>query len=980
MSLNDFEYGRILGKGVFGSVCIVKRKEDNEIYAMKRVKIGGLTKKELENSFNEVRLLASLNHKNVIGYREAFYDQKSKTLNIVMEYADDGDLSTKIKNAIKKKQYFSENIIWSTLIQILQGLNYLHKSNIIHRDLKSANIFLTKKGIVKIGDLNVSKIIGKNMAITQTGTPYYASPEIWNDQPYNYKCDIWSTGIIIYEMAALKLPFRGTSMNVLYQNVMKGEFQPLSCKYSKDLQNIIKMILIINPKNRKTAEELLNCDIIKNKILEIGFGDENCNKEERALLMKTIKIPKNINLVNGQLPKKNYKKDRKINMMQMFENDEYETAKNSFYHPNNGEKKLFNYMIYNNDNNNIINNYNIGKNINNYNRNIYNNNININNSNNNVNNNIHNMNIIKSNNMNNNINKNFVTPLKYKPLMQKEYIDKLSNLMNNNVILSANNNNNANNLMVIPKNNNERYLQNLQNSNKISQKVSTNISTNATINTINNNNQNFNNNRYMLNNKKISITDNSNSNISNILDNNNISNNNYPKIKNNNYRSRQKSVSSKDSLHISTSNIYNNNQNKNILFNNITSFSKNISNNMKNKLNIPNDLSEIHRYEMHQMNRNINTNITNNNIQDISNISQRPRSKNLPPKYQQKGTINKNNNYFLNNLNNYENINNNNKRVVKRSNLKKGRYNINNNNISNINTDNISNNRVRASSQMRGKQNLNVMDEYQMEYNKLIKQINYLSSLVEDKQKENKYIQRNKTDLIPEKLDEKINKNLLHLGNLNKIFRQNNKNINVKININNNYNNINNLNISNQNNINKNNNINNLVRNKSAVHSNMNNDRYNYEYGNSISNNNNKRINRPKSCLRIDDNREKLNNRLLNDNNEKYSDLYKYYYQKYKENKNINVENNNGRKIIYEKINIINNKKGENRQYEKCGEKIRYVGNGNFYNDYNRDIIKNSNLLKFNNEYSIHNFLNKDNKSHKDGPRIILPNKIMNLQ
>ena len=106
MSLEDFEYGRILGKGVFGSVLIVKRKEDNEIYAMKRVKIGGLTKKELENSFNEVRLLASLNHKNVIGYREAFYDQTSKTLNIVMEYADDGDLSTKIKQAIKRQIFF----------------------------------------------------------------------------------------------------------------------------------------------------------------------------------------------------------------------------------------------------------------------------------------------------------------------------------------------------------------------------------------------------------------------------------------------------------------------------------------------------------------------------------------------------------------------------------------------------------------------------------------------------------------------------------------------------------------------------------------------------------------------------------------------------------------------------------------------------------------------------------------------------------
>ena len=984
MSLNDFEYGKMLGKGVFGSVCVVKRKEDKEIYAMKRVKIGGLTKKELENSFNEVRLLASLNNKNVIGYREAFYDQKSKTLNIVMEYADDGDLSTKIKNSIKKREYFSENTIWSTLIQILEGLKYLHKSNIIHRDLKSANIFLTKNGIVKIGDLNVSKIIGKNMAaITQTGTPYYAAPEIWNDQPYNYKCDIWSTGCIIYEMAALKLPFRGTSMSILYQNVMKGEFQPLSFRYSKDLQNIIKMILIINPKNRKTAEDLLNCDIIRKKMSEIGIGEEfNDRGEERALLMKTIKIPKNINLVNGQLPKKNYKKERQRNMMQMFENDEYETAKNSFYHPNNGEKKNFNYMMYNNIGINNINNS--GKNINNYNKSIYNNNninnMNFNNNlNSNVNNNINIMNV--NNNKNNNINKSYISPLKYKPLIDKQCLDKLSNIANNDIVLPSNIY--TNNLTTIQKNNNEYHQ---QNPNKFIRK----IYNNNIINQVNDNNyQNLNNNRYIFNNKKITITDNSNM---NSLLGNNISNNNYSKIKNNS-QSRQKSINSKDSLHISTSNIYNynnpnSNTNKNNLYNNITSFARNNSN--KNKLNIQSDLSEIRRYEIQQMkNRNISTNVTSNNIPDINSINQRQKSKNFSSKFQQKSSVHKSkiNYYMLNNLNNYENINNNNnRRSVKRNNLKKGRYNLNTNNninVSNINTDNISNNKTRALSQLRGKQNLNAMDEYQMEYNKLVKQISYLSSLVEDKQKENKLLQRNKTDLMNEKLDERHNKNLLNLRNLNKIFKQNldSKNINVKININNNYNNINNLNINRSNNANKNNNnINNpLVRNKSVINTNANNNNYYYEYGNALLDNNNKRINRPKSCLRIDDNKEKSNNRLVNDNNEKYSDIYKYYYQKYKENQIINTEKINNRKIVYEKINIINNQKGENRKYERCGEKIRYVGNGNFYNDYNRDIIKNSNLLKSNDQYSIHNFLNKDSRTHKNGPRIILPNKIMNL-
>ena len=101
-----------------------------------------------------MRALASFSHPNIIGYKEAFFDEKSSTLNIEMEYADDGNLSTKIKNNSKRHVNFDETRIWCILIKILK-LNYLHKSRIIHRDLKSANIFLTKKEIVKIGDLNV---------------------------------------------------------------------------------------------------------------------------------------------------------------------------------------------------------------------------------------------------------------------------------------------------------------------------------------------------------------------------------------------------------------------------------------------------------------------------------------------------------------------------------------------------------------------------------------------------------------------------------------------------------------------------------------------------------------------------------------------------------------------------------------------------------------------------------------------------------
>ena len=336
MSLNDFEFREKLGTGSFGSVYIVKRKENQKIYAMKRVRLINLGEKEKQNSFNEVRLLASFFHPNIIGYKEAFFDEKSSTLNIVMEYADDGDLSTKIKNNLKRHVNFDETTIWSILIQILEGLNYLHKSRIIHRDLKSANIFLTKKGIVKIGDLNVSIIAKKNLAVTQTGTPYYAAPEVWEHESYNNKCDIWSVGCIAYEMASLRVPFRGTSIHQLYLNIMKGNYEDIPNIYSNDLRNIIRTILCLDPVKRPSAEELLNNDIIKQKIRSIGLI--NSENDETALLMKTIKIPNNISQINLQLPQKQYSKDH--NIEQMMKNDEYEIAKKNYYRPESAGKMI----------------------------------------------------------------------------------------------------------------------------------------------------------------------------------------------------------------------------------------------------------------------------------------------------------------------------------------------------------------------------------------------------------------------------------------------------------------------------------------------------------------------------------------------------------------------------------------------------------------------------------------------------------------
>ena len=308
-SLSDFEILKKIGKGSFGSVYLVKRKKDSKIYALKSVILSNLPKNQQESSVNEVRILASVHHQNVISYKEAFWDDNTSSLNIVMEYADDGDLYTKIKKMKEEKIFFEEKTIWDYTIQIIQGLKALHDKNIMHRDLKSENIFLTKNYKCKIGDMNVSKVLKEKLLMTQTGTPYYASPEVWMSKPYSFKSDLWSIGCVIYEMCELKTPFTGKDMDDLFINVCMNKTERINKRYSDDLWFMIKKLLEVNVDKRYNCKQFLECDIVKNKINEFN-SIENNNEEsvDNSLLLNTI-IFRDIKDIKRQLPNKKYYND-----------------------------------------------------------------------------------------------------------------------------------------------------------------------------------------------------------------------------------------------------------------------------------------------------------------------------------------------------------------------------------------------------------------------------------------------------------------------------------------------------------------------------------------------------------------------------------------------------------------------------------------------------------------------------------------------
>jgi len=350
--MDNFEIICKLGSGGFSKVYKVKRKIDNQIYALKKVQILNLSEKQKLSSLNEIRVLASIKNKYIINYKEAFIDEKDCTLCLVMEYADKGDLEKRIKEQKEKGKYFNEKDIWKVFIQIVNGLKSLHDQGIMHRDIKSSNIFLFSNGMAKIGDLNVCKILSNdNLGHTQAGTPAYAAPEVWMEKPYGLKSDIWSLGCVLYEMITLKCPFREDNMMKLYNKILVGEYKKIPNKFSEELNWIVGKMINSEINKRFSCEEILNCEYIKKRIEQndnnyniksysekkineciiknyknkinynlnnslykhINKKEENKEDDNGTQLLKTIHMPNNFLYLKDELPRANYNNKMKSN-------------------------------------------------------------------------------------------------------------------------------------------------------------------------------------------------------------------------------------------------------------------------------------------------------------------------------------------------------------------------------------------------------------------------------------------------------------------------------------------------------------------------------------------------------------------------------------------------------------------------------------------------------------------------------------------
>lgn len=302
-SLADFKQLALLGEGAYSTVYKAMRLADSEIYAVKKVKLPSLSDKEKQNALNEVRLLASVHSEHIIAYKEAFFDDKTRCLCIVMEFSDSGDLFQQITKCQKEKTHMREADVWRYIGGMAHGLKALHDMRILHRDLKCANVFLSTKGadiVAMLGDFNVSKVAKRGLCMTQTGTPYYASPEVWRDMPYDAKSDMWSLGCVIYEMVALRPPFRAEDMEGLYRKVLRGQYPRIPQHFSHDLSEVIGVLLQVNPQHRPSVDQLLQMPVMRR---HAAVDEPHCRASD---LLQTIKLPKNVIDISDCLPGPQY--------------------------------------------------------------------------------------------------------------------------------------------------------------------------------------------------------------------------------------------------------------------------------------------------------------------------------------------------------------------------------------------------------------------------------------------------------------------------------------------------------------------------------------------------------------------------------------------------------------------------------------------------------------------------------------------------
>ncbi|CAD5125400.1 DgyrCDS13634 [Dimorphilus gyrociliatus] len=259
-----------LGKGACAIVHLVKHEGNKELYALKKIELDESRKTRTKDAVvKEANIMATLKHPHIVTYRASFFDANERNLFIVLDYCDGGTLDDKIREAVKNEQNIPERDVLRYFLQITQALRFLHSHKILHRDVKSSNVFLNRSASTcKLGDFGIAKMMNETMdkASTCVGTPCYLSPEMCQDIPYSSQSDIWALGCLLYELCALKPAFDAHNLISLFYKIVQCQYEPIPKYYSDGLREVLDKVLTKIPEERPSAKAILSLPFIKEEL------------------------------------------------------------------------------------------------------------------------------------------------------------------------------------------------------------------------------------------------------------------------------------------------------------------------------------------------------------------------------------------------------------------------------------------------------------------------------------------------------------------------------------------------------------------------------------------------------------------------------------------------------------------------------------------------------------------------------------------